>query len=472
MSQLYAHILELERRQDQVNQGEVNYELELSAFRLVDALLDEKKFAEARAEFARVPEQRRSTSQWLAPELRLSEAEGRLPQLIEQWKKQPETAPTASDLQNAVSAVREPSKRIVMRFSYQRALDARELTAPNFLGLAAIDLDEGDLPGAVALLKRLTLVSDNTWADTDSASSLLETRGRFAEALPFLQPLAEAFPWNASYKVRLAAATLAVSPRSPQALATLTAVAADSRAKYAERVAASKALKGHGGTRSDPGSAELQLLARNSCPAANEVNKPYFVEARRAAATCAPSDKERELILRSAIAAAPGNSELRLQYLSAAFAAGQDARALVAAEPILENSGDFYGQHYGGYYGSDDDESNFNKQINSTLSGLKPKDAAKLTWFAIHAREKRHESDEALRLVQSALGSEKDSSRQCAFEEEKKRLATDVARIVENEARAPKIHAELDQDRVVRPRLLPGMPFTPKKAARTGEDAE
>jgi hypothetical protein len=216
----------------------------------------------------------------------------------------------------------------------------------------------------------------------------------------------------------------------------------------------------------------LQLLARDGCPAADEVNKPYFVEARRTAATCAPGDKQRELILRSAIAAAPGNSELRLQYLSAAFAAGQDARALVAAEPILENGGSFYGQRYGGYYGSDEYESSFSKQLNSTLSALKPEDADKLIWFAIHARQKRQESAEALRLVQSALSSEQNSPRQRAFEEEEKRLETDVARMVENEARAPKIHAELDQDRVVRPRLLPGMPFTPRKAARTEEDAE
>ena len=216
----------------------------------------------------------------------------------------------------------------------------------------------------------------------------------------------------------------------------------------------------------------MQLLARDGCPAADEVNKPYFVEARRAAAACAPGDKARELILRSAIAAAPGNSELRLQYLSAAFAAGQDARALVAAEPILDNNGSFYGQRYGGYYGSDDDESNFNMQIISSLSTLKPEDAAKLTWFAIHAREKRHESDEALRLLRGALRSEKDSPRQRAFEEEMKHLKTESGREAENEARAPKIHAELDQDRVVRSRLLPGMPFTPRKAARTEEDAE
>jgi hypothetical protein len=216
----------------------------------------------------------------------------------------------------------------------------------------------------------------------------------------------------------------------------------------------------------------LQLLARDGCPAADEVNKPYFVEARRAAATCAPGDNARELILRSAIAAAPGNLELRLQYLSAAFAAGQDARALLAAEPILENGGSFYGQRYAQGLDAFHNEGYYGQNKIPSLSTLKPVDAAKLTWFAIHARQKRHESDEALRLVQSALSSESDSPRQRAFEEEMKRLETDVARMVENEARAPKIHAELDQDRVVRPRLLPGMPFTPRKAARTEEDAE
>jgi tetratricopeptide (TPR) repeat protein len=471
-SQLLAHIVELERRNAQSSSADANWSLESHESSLIDALLNEKKFAEARMELARIPAEKRQSSQWIDAGLRLSEAEGQLAQLIAQWKKHPEEAPTARDLQNAVRVLSEPSKRIVMRFVYERALDARELTAPNFLGLAAIDLNESDVPGAVALLKRLTLVSDNHWTDTDSASSLLETRGRFSEALPFLQPLAEVFPWNASYKVRLAIARLAVNPQSPQALESLNAVAADPKAKYVERLAAAQALKGHGGTKADPGSAELQLLARDGCPGTDEVNKSFFVEARRAAAACTPNDKDRERILRPAIAAAPSNPELRLQYLSAAFAAGQDARALLAAEPILENGGSFSSQRYERYYGSDDFESNLSKQINSALAGLKPEDTAKLTWFAIHAREKRHESDEALQLVRRALASENESPRQHAFEEEIKRLESSVARDEENEARAPKIHAELDQDRVVRPRVLPGMTFTPRKVAKSEGDAE
>ena len=131
--------------------------------------------------------------------------------------------------------------------------------------------------------------------------------------------------------------------QSQPALVSLAAVAADPKAKYAERVAAARTLQGHGLPAA--GSAELELLARSGCPGADEANQPYFVEARRAAAVCAPNDKLREHLLRSVVATAPDHVELRLQYLWAAFAAGQDASALVAAESILP-SGSFYGAVY------------------------------------------------------------------------------------------------------------------------------
>jgi len=472
MSQLLGHIVELERRQAQDKPSESNWSLEDHESSLVAALLDEKKLSEARAVLERIPEEKRITAQWLDAELRLAEAEGRIPQLVAQWKKRPDAAPASSALQETVHVLSEPSKRIVMRFVYEKALDARELTAPNFLGLAAIDLDEGDVPGAVALLKRLTLISGNPYADADSAASLLETRSRYAEALQFLQPLAQAFPWNATYKTRLAVAMLAGNAQSAQALTALQAVTADAKATYAERLAAARALKGRGAPNADPGSAELQLLERDTCPSADEASKPYFVEALKAAAACAPDDKARERLLHTAIAAAPFNVEVRLQYVSAAFAAGLDTRALVAAEPILENGASFYGQRYAAGDDSSLSQGYVGSQRIPVLSTVKPEDAAKLTWFAIHAREKRHENDVALSLLQSALSSEHDTSRRHALEEEQNRLEAEVARQEENEARAPKIHAELDQDRVVRPRLLPGMPFTPRKAANGEEDAE
>ena len=475
VSQLYARIAELEQRNVQDKPGETNWGLEQAQSNLIEALLNEKKFSEASAELGRIPEAKRKSSQWLGAELRVADAQRTLTQLVAQWKKQPASAPLSSDLQGVVLRLSEPSRRIVQRFIYERALDARELTAPNFLGLAAIDLDENDVTGAVGLLKRLTLISGNPYVDTDSAASLLETKNRFAEALPFLQPLAEAFPWEASYKIRLSIANLAVNPQSPQALQALTTVAADPKATYAERLTAAKALKGHNATSTaiqTSGSAELDLLARGACPTADEANKPFFIEARLAAVVCAANDKTREQILRPAIAEAPGNLEARLRYLLPAFAAGLDARALLAAEPILDNGGSFYGQRF--VQGNDafHNEGSYGQHMIPTLSMMKDEEASKLTWFAIHAREKRYEDDVALQLAHSAQTLEQETKRQKAFAAESQRLETDLARAVENDARAPKIHAELDQDRVVRPRLLPGMAFTPRKPANTEGDME
>jgi hypothetical protein len=471
VSQLLARRVELERRKAQSKPSEASYELDNAESSLVNALLEEKKYAEARAELARIPAEKQKASPWLSMELRVAEADGTLPQMVAQWKKHPAAAPAASELQSAARTLSEPSKRLVMRFVYEQALEARDLSAANFLGLAAIDLDEGNVPGAMTLLKRLTLISENTYGDTDSAASLLESKHKFSEAMQFLQPLAQASPWDASLKIRLAVATLAVNANAPQALTALSAVAADPKAKYADRLAAARALKGHGAANDDLGSAELNLLARAGCPGADEAGKPFFVEARRAAAVCATDKKAKEQLLHIAIGDAPDNTALRLEYVTAAFAAGQDARALMAAEPILVG-GSFYGQRPVQAYDSPGDEEDAGSQSAPIFSSMKPEEAYKLTWFAIHAREKRHEAKEALSLVTGALSAELDPTRRHALEAEQQRLTTETARAWENAARAPNIHKDLDQDRVVRPRVLPGEPFTPRKAASNEEDEE
>jgi predicted TPR repeat methyltransferase len=471
LSQLLAYVVELDRRKAQTKEEQSNYELESAESSLVTALLNEKKFAEARAELAHIPEEKLKSAQWLDADLRVAEAEQRLPQLVAQWKKHPSSAPASSDLQNAVRLLSEPSRRIVMRFVYESALDARALTAPNFLGLAAIDMDEGDVPSAVSLLKRLTLISSDLYADTDSAASLLESQHKYSEAIQFLQPLAQSSPWSASLKIRLAAAMLATNAQAPQVLATIAAVAADQKATYAERLAAAKELKGHGASTADLGSAELNLLARDSCPGEEEASKPFFIEARSSAAARSTDKNARARLLLAAIGASPSGLELRLKYVSAAFEAGQNARALIAAEPILQD-GSFYGQRYSNENDSFENAGYYGQNRIPLLKTLKPEEANKLTWFAIRAREKRHEADEALTLVRSALTSEKNSARHQALEEEQKRLETEAARAAENEARAPQIHDELEQNRIVRPCLLPGEPFVQRKKANNEEDAE
>ena len=208
---------------------------------LVTALLEEKKFSEARTLLEQIPMQKRLDSTWLPSILALADGDGTLSQLVDEWKKQGNPAPAENDLRDAAVHLSETGRRRVMRFVYERAIAMRDLSAPNLLGLAAIRLDDGDTPRAVDLLKRLTSISANIEQDSDAAAQLLEDRHKPAEAISFLRALVQDSPWNAAYKARLGIALLAVNGMDSEAPALLSAVATDPEALYSERLTAAKA---------------------------------------------------------------------------------------------------------------------------------------------------------------------------------------------------------------------------------------
>ena len=71
--------------------------------RWVNALVDEKKFADARAALAQIRAEQLIRAEWLPAVLAVAEADGNLSQLINQWKKQGSSAPAEDDLRNASS---------------------------------------------------------------------------------------------------------------------------------------------------------------------------------------------------------------------------------------------------------------------------------------------------------------------------------------------------------------------------------
>jgi tetratricopeptide (TPR) repeat protein len=410
------------------------------------ALLDEGKPEQARTVIAQVPADRRWSANWLGPEIRLAQMDGALWQMVAQWKAAGSHAPDPDTVRNVAATLSKPAKDVVMAWVYEQALAARNFSAPNFLGLAAIRLDSGDVPDAMQLLQRMVLVGNDQYADMDSAASLLEERHHPAQALQFLRPLAQVSPWNAGYKVRLAQAMLAVTPQSPQALAMLQSVAADSNAEYAQRVAAAEALKGYAQPGAFSGAAELALLAQPGCPTAQQASQPMYLEARLVAAACASNDAARAPLLREALALAPNSQHIRLLYVWAAFASGQDADALLAAEPLLQASPYASYTNYGYDYG-------YNGQQSNSAS-LMPEQAGRLYLLVAHALEKQNENSTALQEAQQGLPLAVKSPRYAALQAEEERLATLVARQSQNEARAPAIHPALDQDHVVRPLLF------------------
>lgn len=466
LGSIYARILELAQKNARQTPAGYDGGVDAARHNYIQALLDERKFAEARAALAQVPAAQQTSGQWLPFVLKLAEADGSLQQLLNSWKKQPSTAPSDNDLRNSAAGLGDNPGRAVLRFVYERALDRREFTAANFLGLAAIDLDENNTSDAIQLLKRLTLVGEDIYADTDAAARLLEDRNKPAEAIQFLKPLADDSPWIAQYKVRLAKAMLAGNSHDADALAILKTVVADPKTPYKDRAAAAQALKGQ--TLPTGASDELSLLAQSACPSAATVAKPFFVHARIAAAACTASGKTKEQLLGEALAATPASSQVRLTYIWAAFAANFDSRALIAAEQYLR--GPYYydpaAANGDDQYDNDAASASWPEEerpaVPATLASLKPEQALKLIQLSSAAYERKREYADAARIISQTIQVLRDDPSRKALNEMQKHVTEEMERVKENDDRAPNVHADLDQDRIVRGRLLPGMPVPPR----------
>ena len=203
---------------------------------------------------------------------------------------------------------------LLRQFVFDQKQLAHGLLPVDFLSLAQARLATGDLPGALALLRRLTLqppaaatgdtAASGASENLDAAASLLLAAHHAAEAIPFLRALVAQTPWSATYKLHLAEAELtAAGTAQGDAMAALVAVAKDSNAAYDLRIEAARQLR----LVSPPelGSAELNLLAHPAVTPA-QARQPGFVAARLAVAGASgtpPAD--RILLLREALAASP-----------------------------------------------------------------------------------------------------------------------------------------------------------------------
>lgn len=454
--ELQTRIVEAARAR--VKPGEHSYELDFAEQSLVSLLIRRKQWDQARQELGHLSAEQLRQPQWIETAIRIADAAHTLTELLASWKQSPTINMESQSLLGVAPSLSTNGRRILLRFVYQTALDERRLNAANFTGLAEVALEEGKKDEALALLKRLTLTGSNMDTDTEAAASLLEKRGFYAEAIPFLQTIVNAQPWQESFRVRLAKAQLSVDAHNAAALQTLNLLANDSKAPYEDREDAATALRGRIPLKT--ASKELDLLAQSGCNSAAEANQAYFVQARMTAANCSSDARSKEALLRAALADAPGNTTLRLRYLQAAAAAQLHDRLLLAASPLLENGTFSLNVH--NWRTPTYEESAPAQTIPPDM--LQPQEKNKLFASLVAAYRHRGEDAEALQMIGRMIASEQDPKLVAALEKQRDEMQLNNARAKENAARAPIIHRDLEQDHPVLPRLLPGMAFTPRKS--------
>ena len=440
-------------------------------FRQANYLIRAKQIPAAAALLAALPAaaQTDDPARYVPVELRIAAQTGRLDAKLAAYRADEDHAPAAEILRAAARDLRTDGRpadaRKILEFLFSREIDQHHLLASNFLGLAEIRIESGDLPGAMQLLRRLAVVVGNPFENLEPAAALLEKTGHPAEAAEFLSQLSRATPWNASYRLRWAKAQMAAAKDVTEAEAAIAACASSAEAPYALRAEAALALGG----KHSPGdfhSGELNLLAgpRAQITAA-AADKPFFYEARIEAAKNSAEPRARVPLLRNAVADYPARDAAEYALFEAAAAARADRLAMAAlgltpatglltarAAPAEEEQDE---GESAAAPGGEESAGEAGAAPPRQAAALSPARRARIAVEAAEVLERLDELKQSLAYLLGARRLEKEARRRTEIRAHIAAVRSEMDRRKRNEARQPVLHEALEQDRLVRPRILP-----------------
>ncbi len=408
---------------------------------------------------------------------RIALANNQFEGILDEYRSNPEKAPKAENLRIAAVALQKvnqrPAARKILEFLFVQEISSHQLNSANMLGLAEIRLQDGDTAGAMDVLRRLVLVVGQPFENLDPAATLLARNGRHAEAVEFLERLSKAEPWNRSARLHLAQERIAAGHNAPGARSLATAVATDAQATYTDRLAAAAILTDRG---PELGSAELDVIAYGTGAA----DKPYFFAARLNAAKKSTDAALSARLLQSALADAPERDAARLPLFYALAATGQNRLAISDIEPLLRN----------GYlvnlsirrsrsYDQDaepEDSATASPDADSSVGNdrdeVAPADRVALAIAVAKSYSDLGALETALDYYRTALFGTTSPAQRVDITKQIANLRAAIRREANNAQRMPVIHKEIDQDHLVRPRLVAAQkappPARPGRGAKSG----
>ena len=406
--------------------------------------------------------QEEPTAQELEIHLRIALAKGEFDSILAQYRANPDKAPKAESLRQAATALQAagqlPAARKILEFLFTQEIGAHQLNSANMLGLAEIRLQDGDTTGAMEVLDRLVLVVGQPFENLDPAATLLSRNGRHAEAVGFLSKLVKAKPWDEGARLHLAQEEIAAGQDDARARALATDIASDPQAAYTDRRAAAAMLTGRG-SGAELGSGELDFIAYGT----GSSDKPYFDAAGLLAAKKMNAAASAARLLERALADAPDNETIRVSLFYALAGLNQDRLALSSIEPLLQT-----GYLPIGYNPRSDDQ-----EAEPGESSPENPDAAaeQETVTNLHAETGSGERvtlaaavakvywnlgnlEAALKYYRAALHLKPSDAARAEITKNINAIRTVVRRNANNAQRMPVIHQAIDQEHLVRPRLL------------------
>ena len=407
--------------------------------------------------------------------------------VLQGLRTQPETAPPLAPLvaiaRSLEGAGLKTESRELLEFAYMRAIEDQDLSAPNFLGLAEVRLASGNLGGALELLRRLTLVVGQPGENLDSAAALLEKTGHPLEAALFLQQLVNASPWDSGARLRLAKARLAFGKEAAAARKELAGIAGTTEVSYEIRVRAAEALEG-ASTRYDLGSRELNLLASGKRLSPAGVDQPFFVPAREKAARAGENESRRIDLLRASLRDSSNADSTRLPLFFAAIDAKRYSLAVADLQPLARKG--FLNETYrdpareaqeqdaaerGAENQAEQEQAETTRNDdtqNEADAGGEPETPQQPNAPILFSSAERARVAASLAIAEEQLGRLREAAQHLLIAEKQEtnadrrmlahrnfvRVSAEIDRQAKDAARRPVIHNALEQNRVVRPRLI------------------
>ncbi len=448
--------------------------------RWIQYLIRTKQFTAAAAAIAALPKETRGAqASTLVPlDLQVAAQVGTLDARLEEFRARPENAPAPELLRTAARKLFEAgdkqSARKILELVFARDIAEHKLVAANFLGLAEIRLASDETAGALDLLRRLVVVAGNPFENLDPAAALLEKTGHNAEAVEFLDQLVKSAPWESSYRLRLAKAKLAAGKDADSSQGVLAGIASASDNPYDLRLKAAATMAGR--SHSDLGSGELNLLAGDpKAILAGSADKFYYYDARMLAAKNLADSQGKLKLLSHCIIDFPQRDEARIALFQSAVAAHSDEYAVGIMEPLfrtqfLSNADAQPSNEEEQIIGSsDEDESAEEPSAGSgPVLKLTRAEQAQIAHAIGDTMVRLDRLSDALSYYRTARDLETVPAVRRALLRKIADTQGNIRLQSRNASRQPLLHEPLEQDRVVRPRILARATLVSKPAVTKG----
>lgn len=391
--------------------------------------------------------------------VRIAALSGNLDALLSRYESGTATnLPPIEHLRTAAAELQadgeDTSAEHLLDFYYTHQLTGRNLNAANFLGLAELRFQQNRLDGALALLKRMLLVSGEPFANHVDAAKLIAQFDRHAEAAQILDERLQAAPWDIEARLIHVQSQRQLAGRQQEARTTLIAIGSNSDATYQQRTDAARALRGADLTGIDFPSAELNALAGRANPAPPANITPFLYDSVLQNAADATDAATKARLLTQAIAARPDENRAYFNLIQAARDAKDHQLSVAAFDPLLAGTSIEHSLRPGVFEGDgqemrDVDEYAVRQFLNrSGWADVQRREAAFAFAVSLDVLGRARAAG-TIYQIGLHLDGPANAAAERALEVIKKRIAVQT----DNAERRPLIHDNLDQENDVKPRI-------------------